>query len=177
MVKKSIVLERQVVPSDTFVMREGDKGNCAYLVQSGKVSVFSEADGKRVELARLGLGQIFGEMALIFDEPRTASVVTLEDTTLIVLTRDVLNQKLMRSDPTVKAIVEMLTKRVVATNNALLKKRESIEDMVETIRIIYQNTMVNLPKDQQRVFQEAVLPKLDDFLTAMNDFTAQYSGD
>ena len=117
----TIILERRFVPEGTLVMRQGDPGNCAYLVQSGTVSVYTEKDGKKTELAQLGAGEIFGEMALVFDEPRSASVKAAEDSNLIILTREAFKQKLNKTDPTIKAIVGMLIKRVTSANEKIAK--------------------------------------------------------
>ncbi len=170
MSKDSVILERRFVPEGTMVMKQGDRGNCAYLIQSGSVLVYTEHKGKHVELATLELGEIFGEMALIFDEPRTASVKAKEDSNLIILTRDTLKQKMDRTDPTIKAIMTMLTRRIVSANNSLMNKGSDLQDMTETSRIIYQNVLKSLPKSQQRTFQNAVLPKLDEFLDTVRAF-------
>lgn len=173
--KETIILERRYVPAGTLIIRQGDEGNCAYLIQSGSVRVYTEHDGRRVELAKLGSGQIFGEMALIFNEFRSASVVALDDCNLIILTRQTLKQKLERSDPTVRAIVMMLTQRVLSTNNEVVNKKSGIQDLIDTTRIIYQNTYSALPRSQQRTFQNGVLPKLDDFFNAVRSFKDRFS--
>ncbi len=170
MSKDSIILERRFVPEGTMVMKQGDSGNCAYLIQTGSVAVFTEGNGKYVELAKLELGQIFGEMALIFDEPRTASVKALEDTSLIIITRETLKKKLARTDPTIKAIMTMLTQRIVSANNTLTNKGSDLRDMTETARIIYQNVMGSLPKDQKQAFESSTLPKLEEFLNSVRSF-------
>lgn len=175
MAKDSVILERRYVPAGTIVIRQDEKGNCAYLVQSGSVSVYTETEGKTVELARLATGQIFGEMALIFDEPRTASVKAVEDCNLIVLTRDTLKQKLDKSDPTIKALVTMLMQRIVSSNNTVMNKKGSLEDLNETARIIYQNVSQGLKTNQRRTFENAVLPKLEEFLNAVRAFRDRYS--
>lgn len=172
MPKETVILERRYVPKGTLVVKEGDDANCAYLIQSGSVSVFTYNDGQRMELAEFDVGQIFGELALIFDEPRSASVIANEDCNLIVITRQTLKQKLDNSDPTVKAIVEMLTKRILSVNNALVAKQSSVDDLINTSRIIYQNVLTSLPRSQQREFQSAVLPKLDGFLDSIREFQA-----
>lgn len=115
----TIILERRFIPEGTLVMRQGDQGNCAYLIQSGKVVVYSEKNDKKIQLAELGVGEIFGEMALVFDEPRSASVKATEDTNLIILTRESFKHKLSRTDPTIKAIVGMLIKRVNIANDKI----------------------------------------------------------
>tara|TARA_B100002003_G_C14088995_1_gene523805 strand:+ start:102 stop:638 length:537 start_codon:yes stop_codon:yes gene_type:complete len=173
--KENIILERRFVPKGTLVIKQGEQGNCAYLLQSGRVKVTTENDGKVVELAKLDSGQIFGEMALIFDENRSASVTALEDCNLIVITRQTLKQKLDRSDPTVRAIVTMLTQRIISANNEMINKKSDLNDLIETTRVIYQNACSALPRSQQRTFQNAVLPKLDDFLGAIRSFKERFS--
>jgi len=174
MSKDTIILERRFVPEGTLIIRQGEEGNCAYLLQSGSVKVYTEHDGKKIELAKLGAGQIFGEMALIFDEKRSASVKASEDCNLIILTRQTLKQKLDRSDPTVRAIVTMLTQRVITANNEMINKKSEIQDLIDTTRIIYQNTLAGLPRAQQRTFQNGVLPKLDDFFNAIRSFQERF---
>ncbi len=168
--KDSVILERRFVPEGTLVLEEGEDGTCAFLIQSGSVSVFTEHEGKKIELAQLGLGQIFGELALIFDEPRSASVMALEDCNLIVITRSTLEYKMSRSDPTVQSIVQMLTQRIISTNNSLLREKSDIEDLIDTSRIIYQNILKSLPRSEQEGFQAAVLPKMDAFLEELRGF-------
>lgn len=172
---KTVILERRFVPEGTLIVKQGDEGNSAYLIQSGKVEVYNETeDGKIIKLAILELGQIFGEMALIFDDPRAASVRALEDCNLIVITRQSFRDKLERSDPTIKAIVQMFSKRILSANNAMINKKSDLSDLVDTTQIIYQNVLVSLPRTQQRTFQNAVLPKLDDFLNAVRSFRERF---
>ena len=71
MPKGPVILERRYVPKGTVIMREGEC-YAAFLIQSGTVSIYSASGGRDVELARLGIGEICGEMALLNDAPRTA---------------------------------------------------------------------------------------------------------
>ncbi|MCB1562096.1 MAG: cyclic nucleotide-binding domain-containing protein [Alphaproteobacteria bacterium] len=170
MSKESVILERRFIPAGTLVVRQGEDGSSAYLIQSGKVRVYTEHDDKEVELAILDMGQIFGEMALIFDEPRTATVKTIEDCNLIIITRQTLKQKLGKTDPTVRAIVEMLTRRVITGNNSVMKRQDRVEDLTETANTIYQNILSGLPSEQRGAFESEILPKLDTFLNALRNF-------
>lgn len=174
---KPVILERRFVPKDEVILKEGELGSQAYLVQSGSVRVYTSHEDKEVELARLGVGQIVGEMALIFDGPRTASVQAIADCNLIVITRQQFQDKLQATDPTIRATVQMLTKRMVDANNSLINKKSSLEDLKETSRIIYQNVMGALPRNQQRTFSNTVLPKLEEFLDAIEGFEDRYGGE
>ncbi len=92
-------LQRKItVPRGAVIVREGEVDEVAYGVLTGSVAVYKESGGKQVILARLGPGQFFGEMSFILDEPRSASVVALEDCTLSVISRDGFNE-LLASDP------------------------------------------------------------------------------
>lgn len=171
----SQILERRYAPKGTIVIREGEPGNSAFLVQSGSVRVFVNHDGRHIELALLGPGQIFGEMALVFDEKRSATVEAVEDTNLIVITRQTLEEKLRKSDPTVRAIVPMLMKRIVQTNNALLSRHADVKTLLDVVRNIYDIIHGSLPRVQQESFQKAVLPKLNQFLEAVKSFEDKYT--
>lgn len=168
--RNTVILERRFIPEGTLVMKQGEAGNSAYLIQSGSVIVYTEQNGKRIELARLGAGQIVGEMALVFDEKRVASVQALEDTNLIVITRMAFKDKLDKSDPTIKAIVEMMTKRMASTNNASVKERTDINALIETGQTLYQNILRALPEDKQDAFKDSVFPKFESFLDTLKKF-------
>lgn len=170
MVKGTVILERRYVPEGTLIIKEGEDGSCAYLIQSGSATVFTYNKDTRVNLASLEVGDIFGELSLIFDEPRSASVEAKEDCNLIVITRQTLEHKLDNSDPTVRAIVQMLTKRILSVNNTLVNKQSNVEELINTSRIIYQNILTSMPRSEQREFQNAVLPKLDAFLESLRKF-------
>ncbi len=177
--RDTVILERRFVPKTAMIMHEGEPGTCAYLIQSGVVRIITknQEDGRDVELARLGAGQIFGEMALVFDAPRTASVQAAEDCNLVIITRESFRHKLKKSDPTVKAILEMLIRRIIDSNNTLINKKSDIDDMILTANTIYHNVIQALPRVQQRTFQNAVVPKLKDFLDAVRAFREKFSAE
>lgn len=173
--QENAILERRFVPKGTKIIREGETGNSAFLVQAGLVRVYVQHEDRHVELATLGPGQIFGEMALVFDEKRSATVETVEDSSLIVITRQTLEDKLRKTDPTIRAIVPMLMKRIIQTNNALLSRHADLKTMLDVVKNIYDIILVSLPRAQQQTFQNAVLPKLDQFLAAVKSFEDKYS--
>lgn len=172
---ENAILERRFVPKNSVVIEEGETGNSAFLIQSGMVRVYVESEGRHIELAKLGPGQIFGEMALVFDEKRTATVETVEDSNLIVITRATLEEKLRKSDPTVRAIVPMLMKRIVQTNNALMSRHADVKTLLDVVRNIYEIVHSSLPRVQQQSFQNSVLPKMEQFLSAVHAFEEKYT--
>jgi CRP-like cAMP-binding protein len=73
---------------DEMIVRQGETGLGMYIISSGRVKVEREEAGTRVQVAELGPGQSFAEMAILDDKPRSAHVIALEDTECVLLTRD-----------------------------------------------------------------------------------------
>lgn len=73
-----------------FFFRQGEQGQCLYVLEKGRVAVVKESEGKQYTIRQLGTGDAFGEMALIDLFPRSASVRALEDCQALELTQDAL---------------------------------------------------------------------------------------
>lgn len=172
--RDTVILERRFVPKGATIIKAGEFGANAFLIQSGTVRVFITQDDKEVDLAKLETGQIFGEMALIFDGPRTASVQAVQDCNLIVITRQQFRDKLKGTDPTIRGVVNMLASRILDTNNSLINKKNDLNALKDTGRVIYQNISAGLSKSQQRVFQKNVLPRLEALIEAVEAFEDRY---
>jgi serine/threonine-protein kinase len=78
-------LPRKTFAPGTLIMREGDAGDCAYMIASGRCRAFRTVDGQQETLAVMGGGDVFGEMALLLAEPRAASVEAVDRVTVLVL--------------------------------------------------------------------------------------------
>ena len=66
--------------ADEYLFREGEVGDCAYILESGKVEVSVQNGDHKLVIATLGEGDLVGEMAIIDNLPRTASAMAVEDT-------------------------------------------------------------------------------------------------
>lgn len=115
-------------PGDRIVS-QGDQATSAFMILSGKVRVFIEDGEKIVELAELGEDQIFGESAILSQEPYGANVEAVDATEIYVITPESLNEMLGTTDPIIRALIQMLIARLKTTNEALLKSetREFID--------------------------------------------------
>ncbi len=82
------VVTRKAFPRGTTVIAAGDSTDSLYVVISGRLKVMmSDDEGREVILSILGPSEFFGEMSLIDDSPRSASVITLEPCELLVLAK------------------------------------------------------------------------------------------
>jgi len=79
-VSLSACLVLKAYPKNSILVNEGDETDSLFIIESGKVKVFlSDEEGKEVILNILSVGDYFGEIALLDDQPRSASVMSLEN--------------------------------------------------------------------------------------------------
>lgn len=82
-------IERRSFPKGVPVFQQGGEGDSMYIIDSGTVSIeYVDASGGRSRVAELGAGQTFGEMALIWNSPRTADAIPSSDATAFEIRRD-----------------------------------------------------------------------------------------
>lgn len=172
--KSTSVHNRHFAGPGDLIVRQGEKGNQAFLIQSGKVKIYAEHDGKAKDLAVLGAGEIFGEMALISEEVRTASAVALENCNLIVITRPMVIEKLARTDPTIRALVPMLMSRIKHSNATIVGRKAGFSELEEAVNEIYKSVSDSLNPKQKVSLERAVQPHFEMFLRALSDFQERY---
>ena len=105
-------LQRRFARGET-VIREGDTADAMYFVLDGVLHViknYRTVDERYV--ASLHAGDLFGEMALFLKESRTATIVAIEDTTVIEINKDTVVEFMKSRPETTYAIVELLCKRL-----------------------------------------------------------------
>ena len=94
------------------IFLEGTRGSSAYIIQSGGINISRRKNEENHLLATLGKGEIFGEMALIDSSPRMASAEAAMDSTVLVVTKSMFEQKLNNADPLVRAMLKIFAKQI-----------------------------------------------------------------
>jgi CRP/FNR family transcriptional regulator, cyclic AMP receptor protein len=105
------------------VFREGDGGDSCYIVRSGLArAVRHHSDGRSITLSHFGAGDIFGELAMFDEEPRSATVDVIEEAEIVAIPgRDM--QRLMREYPEIAVkLTAALAQRLRATNERLARQ-------------------------------------------------------
>lgn len=105
------------------VFEEGSSGDSFYLIRKGSVRVTKQHSGEELVLSELGEGEGFGEMALLIDQARTATVKAISDVSALVLNREDFTS-LTRSLP---ALAEKMNK-LLSERVSLLEGTESSEE-------------------------------------------------
>jgi hypothetical protein len=94
------------------IIHEGTTGSRAYLILSGSVEVSKKVGEEKLVLSRLVKGNIFGEMSLVDDKPRSATIVAIEDTEVRVITRDRFESMLEQNPRAVIPLLKQVFQRV-----------------------------------------------------------------
>jgi CRP-like cAMP-binding protein len=122
------ILDRRVFPPGEIIFKEGETGRrCAYLVESGKVEISKVVKGGADPkvLGYVSAGGIFGEMALVDNKPRSAQAKTVEATTVIIVTETVLEQKLRKTDPFVRGLLNIFVRTIRDLNEKMVQADQS----------------------------------------------------
>ena len=111
------------VPRDTFVCAEGDPGEFMAFIVSGRLRVLKQDYFKMEQcIAQLGAGDSFGEMALVDDNPRSASIQAVEPTELLVLPVETF-QRLLTEQPNLAVALLSQVSRVLSQRVRYLNRR------------------------------------------------------
>ncbi len=130
---KSFVIN---VSEGTEIFKEGDDGNEMYFIQSGKIRIEKNIDGKPERLALLEKGDFFGEMAIIDSIPRSASAIADEDTSLLKIDGGNFGKVLSTNVEIVIRIIRKYSARLRDANaklEALLLDRKEMDKGIQDI--------------------------------------------
>ena len=102
------------------VFDEGDPSDAVYFMLSGRIRVSRELKGRQIDLAELTGGAVLGETGVICGRSRSASVVAVEETTMLRTDANVFNELLYQVPQVTVALARELANRVDATSDRLL---------------------------------------------------------
>jgi EAL domain-containing protein (putative c-di-GMP-specific phosphodiesterase class I) len=138
--------------SGEIIMQQGEKGESAYIIEDGLVEITIEKeDGAVHQVGTRGPGTIIGEMAIVDDAPRTATVKAIHDCTMLEITQDDFKQRLNGADPVIQMVAQVILTRyrdlltrteIFGSKNDRSHEAEALErshanqhDALETIKI------------------------------------------
>jgi len=107
-------------PAGATIIEEGSTGDCAYIIEKGMVEVSVFREEKNLVLAVLSDGDIFGEMALVSGDVRSASVRAIIPTSVSVICRPYFQEKLSQTDPIIAMLMKLLLERFNEARGKLL---------------------------------------------------------
>jgi F420-non-reducing hydrogenase small subunit len=159
------------------VFRQGDPGDTMYIIQSGAAEVCQLQDGREVVLALLEKGDFFGEMALIDERPRSATVTVIQPTRLLPLTKTSMLKRI-RQDPGVAFhLIKALSHRIEQATNRLRNMVEDDESLQSVLESREKETLIDEqdPFSQKEFLSvEQDIPQSEDQLVQVDDLSLKH---
>ncbi len=119
-------------PEGNLIFKGGDPPRCLYVVKSGEVEIYTEnRQGKRVHLAALKVGDLFGEISVLLGKPRTAYARATRPLDLLELTRESLEAYLIQF-PKLQSKLKRLASERLAHSKEMFARKEA-EKAKETL--------------------------------------------
>ncbi|HYV98638.1 MAG TPA: Crp/Fnr family transcriptional regulator [Gemmatimonadaceae bacterium] len=107
------VTREKAYPRGSVILFEDDPGDALFIVRLGRVKVVLVGDdGREVILGVLGVGDHFGELSLIDDQPRSAHVIATEDASLLVLRREDFRRRVEETPAVAWSLMQELSRRL-----------------------------------------------------------------
>lgn len=169
---------RRRYPKGAIVVNEGETTDSLYIVETGKLKVFlCDEGGKEVTVSTLGPGEYFGELALIDDEPRSASVMAVEACVMRIMLKETFRGALKENPSLALSLLKGLAKKTRALTEKVkgLALKDVYGRVTETLESLAQpssgKTMV-LEKITQQDIANRVGASREMVARIMKDLTA-----
>ena len=107
------------------IVRQGEAGDCMYVIQDGLVEVVREADGHKVQLAILGKDEFFGEMEVFEHMGRAATVRALVPTRVITVDQKNLLRRIQEDPSLAYRLVQVMSSRVRQSGEQIIMGRKN----------------------------------------------------
>jgi CRP-like cAMP-binding protein len=167
------VLHREVFFKGKTIITQGDSGVRAYYIERGRVEILIKDKDSRhsLKVAEMGPGDLFGEMALITQEPRSATVRALEDCTCTIISRDEIEGKIRRiEDAAVRKLLHVLAERLRNATMGQLAHYTNLTDFQGRVTGIVENVQGGIDPQSRDAFRDEVTPLLNDLQKVLDRY-------
>jgi CRP-like cAMP-binding protein len=124
---EGIVITIRQYGSGETIIREHDHGETAFVIEKGKVEVTRERDGKTVHIAFLEGGAAFGEMSMVDDSPRSATVTALEETLVREIHRNDIKANMKENPDAILKFLNIIFERLREANTRIAQLESTAE--------------------------------------------------
>lgn len=134
-----------IMPNKKFspreiIFREGDKPDGVYYLCEGRVEISRKVGGQDTVVAELEAGDVFGEMAMVDDRPRAATVIAMDEVWVHHFNPSVFGRKLQEMDKLLNGVVLSLVLNIRNLNTHI----DDLEDYVRYLRGVLKEHNINL---------------------------------
>ena len=156
------VLNRDVYYKGQTIIEQGSDGHRAFYIEKGQVEIIVQDGPHTLRVGLLGPGEIFGEMALIEHEVRSATVRAVTDTTVTVISAHELDDKINAiEDKAARALLFVMIDRLRSCNNGQMAHYKNFAEFQDRIAGVVEKTARGVSYRDRQKFREEVGPILE----------------
>ena len=146
---------KRTYPDNTMIFCEHEPGNALYIVQSGKVKITKMVANKEVLLAVLKEGDIFGEMALLENKPRSASAISYGGCNLMYVNKENFKSMISQQPQTITRLICLLAERTWTVYRQLmnLQMKSKLQRTYDTLLIQLEKAKINIKHGKSHSFE------------------------
>ena len=146
---------KRTYPDNTMIFCEHEPGNALYIVQSGKVKITKMVANKEVLLAVLKEGDIFGEMALLENKPRSASAISYGGCNLMYVNKENFKNMISQQPQTITRLICLLAERTWTVYRQLLnlQMKSKLQRTYDTLLIQLEKAKINIKHGKSHTFE------------------------
>jgi len=165
------ILSRETFHTGQMIFTEGSHGNHAYFLEKGQIEVFIGPDNdKKTLLAVLGANTVIGEMALIGNGIRTASIRALEPCVLVRISEKDFKRHLHHENKIYRAVLDMLVERLQKSNLAISKSPLDSDDFNKILPEMVDNFSKHMSVEKRKKLKTDLKPILKDLLQTIEKY-------
>ena len=148
-------------PQNTMIFSESQRGKDLYIIQSGEVAISKVVNGNEVILAVLKKGDMFGEMALLENKPRSASAIAHSDCRLMVVNLANFNQMVTTQPQMISRLTTTLADRLWSMYRQLdnANIRDPLAKMIDMLSLQLEKQKIQMDSLQSKQKQTELTPQ------------------
>lgn len=144
------------------VFEQGTPAHQVFYIEEGRVAVTVQEGQHTIRLAELGPGEIFGEMGILGDEMRSATVTALESSTITVITRRDLEERISAlEDDFIKSLIDSLIRRLREANKGQMRYFSDLAAFQDRMAGLMQKAHDGVDQQKRSAFAAEVTPLLN----------------
>ena len=155
------VLERKVIHAGDVFIKAGEENIRAYVVQKGMARAFIFDGEDKVEVSRCPPGTIIGETCLMLDDPIALNYEAMMDTTVVTITRQDFEKKLMRVDGSVKTILNCVMSKLSGQDGRAIDEAKERARIDNDAYALMQGFVAGVSLDKKNMYEKALLPHVN----------------
>lgn len=155
-------LTQMVTNAGRAIFEQGTPAFQAFYIEEGRVEVSVREGEHTIKLAELGPGEIFGEMSVLENQLRTATVTALEQTTVSVLKREDLEARINNiDDKFVRSLIAAQTRRLRDANNKQMHYYLRMAELQNHLLGLVQNVGQGIDAEKRDDFTREIVPLME----------------